>query len=446
MYKATIFELGTPRPHPNADRLQIFTIMGYQVITSLDYKEGDKGIFFPPDGQVSEEYAEKNDLIERRDADGNRAGGYMSHKRRIKAISLRGEKSQGLWLPIGSLDYIGKGATLPSWFLNHGDELDSYQTHPICNKYYTPATQAAREKTLKSRRETPMFRRHIDTKKLQQKIGDVPYGYPFIITEKVHGTSGRFGRVLEEYDYPIWHWKRWTGKKKKEWVYLSGSRNVIHRTYNDLQQGYYENNSFRNRVIEPLKGNLHKGEVIYYEIVGWESEDKPIMDAVNTAILRDKSYKELYGDTMYYKYGCPNGECKLLVYRIVMTNEDGVSYDLTWDQVKKRCEILGVEYVHEICTGYHVQYNDLLYITAKEWDYTVENVETETRNMLLGICEGVSTGDSHYDITHMKEGVVLRIETGEPTPHIYKYKSHEFLVLEGHTKDREDYIDPEEIA
>jgi len=49
-YKAMIAKLTNVRPHPNADRLQLATLEGYQVIIGLNHKEGDVGIFYPTDG------------------------------------------------------------------------------------------------------------------------------------------------------------------------------------------------------------------------------------------------------------------------------------------------------------------------------------------------------------------------------------------------------------
>ena len=53
---------------------------------------------------------------------------------------------------------------------------------------------------------------------------------------------------------------------------------------------------------------------------------------------------------------------------------------------------------------------------------------------------------SKLDSRHIREGVVLRIETEEgPITHI-KNKSWEFGVLEGYIKEADSYVDLEEIA
>ena len=85
------------RPHTNADRLQIATIFGNDVIVDLNVAIGDIGVYFPSDLQLSKEFCEINDLVRRKDENGNPCGGYLDpNKRNIRPIKLRGEKSDGI--------------------------------------------------------------------------------------------------------------------------------------------------------------------------------------------------------------------------------------------------------------------------------------------------------------------------------------------------------------
>ena len=103
-YSGYITTLKDLRPHPNADRLQLGTVFGNQVIVSLEYKEGDVGLYLPTDGKLGVEYAEKNNLVRKKDAEGNEIGGYLDpDKRHIRSLKLRGEFSDGLFMPLSSL-------------------------------------------------------------------------------------------------------------------------------------------------------------------------------------------------------------------------------------------------------------------------------------------------------------------------------------------------------
>ena len=70
-YCGYITRLKNVRKHPNADRLQLADCFGNTVIVGLDCAEGDIGIYFPVDLQLSEEYCNANNLVRKKDENGN---------------------------------------------------------------------------------------------------------------------------------------------------------------------------------------------------------------------------------------------------------------------------------------------------------------------------------------------------------------------------------------
>lgn len=72
MYHAYITTINAIRKHSNADRLQCATVFGNNVIVDMSYKIGDKIIYFPVDGQLGKEFAEENNLIRKKDENGNK--------------------------------------------------------------------------------------------------------------------------------------------------------------------------------------------------------------------------------------------------------------------------------------------------------------------------------------------------------------------------------------
>ena len=93
MYCGYITTLKNVRQHPNADRMKLADCFGNTVCVGIDANEGDIVCYFPTDGQLSEEYATKNNLVRRKDDAGNNVGGYLDpEKRNIREIKLRGEK------------------------------------------------------------------------------------------------------------------------------------------------------------------------------------------------------------------------------------------------------------------------------------------------------------------------------------------------------------------
>ena len=47
------------------------------MVLDLTYKEGQRVVYFPTDGQLSEKFARDNNLVRKKDANGNNIGGYL---------------------------------------------------------------------------------------------------------------------------------------------------------------------------------------------------------------------------------------------------------------------------------------------------------------------------------------------------------------------------------
>lgn len=416
------------QPHPNADRLQIGTVLGYQVVVGMNVENDDLGIYFPEGLQLSEEFAEANNLIRRKCPEtGQNVGGFFEEHRRVRCQKFRGVQSEGFWIPVSALAYIEGADTVD---LSEGVRLEECLGRPICNKYITPATQRARgTNRSNSRRETTMFKAHFDTDQLRMNLHAIREGDLVVVTLKMHGTSQRVGRVLD-YVEPKLTWfqrllNRWSitifGNPfywpKQEWTYLTGSRNVILRSRSD--SGYHDPD-FREKASQRFYGKLHKGETVYFEVAGYEKLGVPIMGRH----LAEGEVKKQYGREITYHYGCPSGGHVVAVYRITHTNEDGVVIELPWSQVKARCQDLGVPHVPEMKRPFHY---------CGDHDKFMEFVNE------------IVDGPDPIGTTHPREGVCVRIENGSRT-RIFKHKSFTFGVLEGYIKDDANYVDAEEIS
>lgn len=158
----------------------------------------------------------------------------------------------------------------------------------------------------------------------------------------MHGTSQRTGYlpVLQGYKYRNGMEKRLYESRKTpnvirskikrvpiyDWGYVTGTRRVVLDTFDD--GGFYGNNAFREKHAKVFEGKLHKGETVYYEVVGFTDDGAPIMNPGNNSKLNDKEFTKQYGKTTTFSYGCaPDGKehpkSDLFVYRMTMTNEDG---------------------------------------------------------------------------------------------------------------------------
>ena len=186
MYEAIVCKLKNLRPHPNANKLQLMTFQGYQVVLGLDNTEGQLGVFFPVGGKLSQEYLHNNNLFKHSELNIDKTkAGFFSDNGRVRSIKLRGEKSDGFWMPIESLDWAGPNR------LKEGDTFDRVGQHVICEKYITRATRnqmsQGQSKKKKAKEGFKMLIQHYDTPQLRNNVKRIPHNSVLYITEKLHG-------------------------------------------------------------------------------------------------------------------------------------------------------------------------------------------------------------------------------------------------------------------
>lgn len=434
-YNAIVTRLTNVRPHSNADKVQLATCHGNQVVIGLDSLEGHLGVYFPSDGQLSDEFCKANNLY--RDADLNarkdEKGGMFDANRRVRAQKFRGEISDGFWVPLHYFGFI-----MVSGLDVEGFEFDEWKGVPICNKYVNPNTaKIAREnqgKKTRVSRSSVMFKEHFDTGHFGKNIHEFEKGQHIVITEKLHGTSGRIGHVQMTRELG---WLEKLAAKfrlainDKEWAYLNGTRRVVLGESKSANQ--FHDPTIRDKAMNLFKGNLRKGESVYFEIVGFESTGAAIMPSVDTTKMGDKEFTKQYGKSMAYSYGCDSTQSEVYVYRMTFANEDGQSIDYAWNDVVKRCNELGVKTVPHVAT-----------LTLDELAIrgNILRDDRDTQEVFSKLVEEYGSGPSILDTRHIKEGVCVRIEGGLVNK-TFKFKSFEFKVLEGIVKDS-GVIDTEE--
>lgn len=433
MYKALVYALGPVRPHPNADRVRLTSVQGLQVVVGLDAKEGDLGVYFPSDGQLSHEFCSANNLYRDRamNADPQANPGMFDANRRVRAQRFRGELSDGFWLPASSLVAVGADASA----LAHGQEIDEAGGKELCRKYVNEATLRAASggatgKKQRSARTSPMFKEHFDTPHIGRELSRIERDDVLYVTEKLHGTSFRVGHVLVERRGLSWveRLARWAGARvaTEEWSHLNGSRRVV--LEESTGEGYHDP-TIRQMAFDLFRGKLRKGETVFGEIVGYEPSGKPIMGGVAVRKREHPELHALYGDEMSYSYGCEPGHSRVFVYRITLTTPCGHTVDLPWEAVKERCAELSVFHVPEL--GVLRPRN------------TSEISREAFEALLMQELQSLAVGPSVLDSRHLREGVCVRVDSWPG--YTGKLKSHDFKVLEGLVKDS-GVVDMEEAA
>ncbi len=435
-------------PIPNAEKIQVANCAGYTAIVGIDHKDGELGIFFPHDGQLSSEMVRRNKL-HRTD------GGYLEDNRRVRTIKLMGIKSEGVWLSLNSLEWAENSKEVKKFkrnfkdlinlnkkvsSLKEGDKLTSLNGNILCNKYITRGTQEKSAKKVpfwtKVRKSlsnffTPKleFPKHFDTEKLQHALSShkIPYGTQYFITRKLHGTSQRSGFVKSNGIFNKAFSKLGFAPK---YISVYGSRNLTlpHKSCPDL---------YRPVAHDLFKGKLNKDEIVYYEIVGFGENNSSIMQS---HVISDPKISKRFANPMYYSYGmkrCENNEPKyqehfdIYVYRITQNGKN-----LSPTELLVRTRQLNMKIVPHVWTGI--------------WD--PENIEA-----FLKDCKKITEENgsrSEIDSSHIEEGICIRFygKRNDPLGGVdemldltVKYKSWLFCDCEGIAKNSDTYVDAEEI-
>lgn len=423
------------RKHPNADRLNIATFFGNDTCVSLNIVKGEIGIYFPVDLQLSEEFCLENHLL-RKKPDGTPDTGYMDPKKRnVTAVRLRGEKSDGLFLPLKCVAYTGINLDE----LNIGDTVTILNGHEICKKYIPIRKHHSADNRVNKIRKkkvpiAPLFVEHADTEQLAYNMGAFKNGDLVEITLKMHGTSGRTGylprlvdivptnilaafceikdrnRKLNKLQKAMIAYFDKHSRPKYDWGLVSGTRRTV---LDSFDGGFYGSNEFREKHEKVFEGKLHKNETVYYEIVGFTDDGTPIMPKASNKKLNNKEFIKQYGEETVFSYGCDpdNKKSDLYVYRMTTTNEDGDVVEYTPDFMRYRCEQMGVKCVPLLWRGFIPE-------------------EVNPGEYIKGIAEDFYDGPDPVGKTHVREGVVCRI-LNRPGFAAYKHKNYDFKCLSG---------------
>ncbi|MCK9429813.1 MAG: hypothetical protein M0R17_07390 [Candidatus Omnitrophica bacterium] len=423
---AVVVKLKNVRPHPNAERLLLATVLGTQIVVGLDSKKDDIGLYFDSNLRLLPEFLKANNLYRHAElnSDINKTG-MFEDTGKVKTIRLRGEISDGFFCPLSSLDFISKQLKY-----NEGDEFDTVNGIKICEKYvpkYSRTPGAPGSRKSRSPKESIIidgqFKFHFDTEQLAKNIYKLNPDDLVSITWKLHGTAGISSNLLVKKKL---NWIESTFKRlginiiDTKYDYIYASRKVIKNEPDKEYQHFYDMDIWTDAGVKHFKNQLHKGETIYYEIVGYLPNGGAIQK----------------GKSVAFDYGCELTEYNIFVYRITTTNIDGNIIELQWNQVKQRCNELGVKHVPEI---YYDKLNNIFPILENQ---TVEDWRID---LLQYLKNTYLEKDSIFCKNKLpEEGIVIRKEGNNIES--FKLKSFRFLELESKNKDDEKFVDMDDLG
>ena len=418
-YAATVVKLDQFVKLDNCDNVQAAIIFSNSVIVGKNCQAGDVGLFFPVECALSHEFLSNNNLY-RHSQFGNidaTKTGFFEQNRRIKAMRFRGNKSEGFWIPLSSLSYLG------AIDLKVGDVFDRLGDHEICEKYIIktsnsggPNAGRAKVAKLKDLIVDGQFRFHFDTEQLRRNLGMFKPDTIISISDKWHGTSAIFGNLLVQRQL---NWiermlvRLGINIQTHKYGPIYSSRTVV-KNVDGLDRGMQHFYDVWGIVAKEIESRIPTGYTIYGEIVGYTPTGKAIQAAPGGKP---------------YSYGCKQGEHKLVVYRVTSTNFDGQTIELSWPQMLEFCSKFGLETVKQL---YYGTVGDFIQTTLTKAFLPVDDRDFQTWFMRALEQAYVHDGMCPYcDNAVPAEGIVVRIDH---LNECQSYKLKNFLFVEGETK------------
>jgi len=251
--KVEICEIKKVDKHPNADRLDLLTVKGWQCIaTKGAFKAGDKVVYFPIDSILPPDVEH---LLFPPDAK------VKLHNSRVRTIKIRGEVSQGLAIHPAELGCstmsVGADVTVRFGVLK-----------------WEPPVKGSPQSNCKPKKKkdiNPNFREYTDIQHLKNYPDAFREQQCIVVSEKVHGTNFRAGYVTK---HPRNLFQKLAAKLrdlfrlKPSYEFVYGSRRVQLQWKKNPKTFYNENIYWKTVEKYNLCQCIDEGVVIYGEIYG----------------------------------------------------------------------------------------------------------------------------------------------------------------------------------
>lgn len=322
-FKAEIVRIDRTEKHPNADRLDLAFVRGWQVVVRTgSVTAGQLVVYLPIDSVLPPDL--EADLFPMDSK-------IKLTRSRVRTIKIRGAISQGMVLEL--TDKAVKQRLAPHFALGDGHgTIDIYEGTDVTDilgitKYEPPTSSIpARMGGQKVRRENTYFKQYGKISHFKNYPDLFEEGEEVIVTEKIHGTNFRAGWVPTEAN-TLWKKVKKFFGLLPEWEFVYGSHHVqLQNKF--LWNGYYKRNVYAEAVHKySLEARIPKGYVVYGEIYG-------------------------PGIQKGYGYGVPSGEHRLAIFDVMALNPttNQMEYQ-AWDSVVAMSETIRVPTVPIIVDG-----------------------------------------------------------------------------------------------
>lgn len=309
-YKVPYTTILDIQPHTNADRLEIATVYGFQVIVSKGrYKVGDKAIYIPIDSILPDKLEA---IIFPPDSK------IKLNKGRVRQIRIRKLASQGMLINPSEISSIIN----PSYLKDEQDLkeiLNVVKYEPPAPKMQGPSGPKNRNKN----NDNPLFHQYNGLNNIKWMPDLFKEGEPVVIQEKLHGMNAR-ASILPYHANTFW-------KKVKQRLGLTPA---IEECYGSNRVQISGKAGYKGFYDEDLHGKCFKS-----------------VDVFNKIKLGETVYGEIIGPGIQKNYDYGLKELKFVLFDVKVLQPDGTQRWLTPMEVEIFAFERGFEYVPVLYSG-----------------------------------------------------------------------------------------------
>ena len=418
-YAAHIVKISNKIELPKMRTLCATTIFGQNVMINKDTEIGTLGIFFPIECMIDKEFLSKNNLFRHSELNVDKEKtGFFEDNQRVKCLSFQGHRSEGFFIPIEALSYLGKIEDIKD-----GITFDTIDGKMICKKYFIEKTNTvsnsegsktkkAKKKAAKFDRMIPgQFKFHLDTANAAYNFFKFSPEQTIGISNKIHGSSFIVANTLTK--RPMTKLEKFLSKwlkvkiDDKVYDHIAASRTVIkNKDINVEAGGGFYNFDIWTDIKDKIKDVIPPGYTVYGEVFGY----------LPTGGMIQKGYH----------YGCNKQEYRTIIYRITITNAEGLTFELSEPQIQEFCKERGLQAKEMF---YYGKAKDLFPELALD-DNWAENFYNKMRSS-FNLEQMCPLNNNEVPA----EGVVLRIDNSR-TFDVFKVKSFLFNKRETQMLDK----------
>lgn len=329
-YLAKIVRLSQFEEIEGADKIKVAVIGSYRIVVSKDYQEGEFGVLFQIESQISDKLLKNLNMFRHAELNADQEKkGFFEDNCRLKYTKLRGVTSEGLFIRWSEFSKVYDLKDSPESY--EDVRFDTVNNELVCQKYIIKFAEPQESGGVKPKNKLSDllpngFEFHYDTSKLKDNIGKFELDTPIAITKKMHGTSvvlanqlvsnklNWFMRLVNFFIkgyYPLEQYRRMYSSRKV----VKGIEEVY-----KTSTGHYYSEDVWGKIFDRYKKAAIPDVTLYGEIVGYEAQGTTIQPG--------------------YDYLCNPGESEFYVYRITIS---GREFD--WDQIVGYCETFDLKHV-----------------------------------------------------------------------------------------------------